>query len=405
MKKILLVGNLYALAKKLSSYGAKVFAAPGSEEMREFAECVDLREDDTTGLLKFAAENEIDLTVAVSEKAIKSDIVSVFQANEMPVFGPSEKSANFAISKAQGKRFLYKLHAPTPKFGIFEKPQLAFDYLKEANYPLVVRCDNNDISLDRLCCLNFETAKNFAEELFMRGEERVVTEEYAFGHEFTLYAVTDGYHALPLAVVHNFKFTESGDGGLLTSGVGAYVPDYRVPESIIEKLFKNVILNALNSLEKRGMPYSGILGVEAVMTDEDSYTCLEFKPFLQEFDAQAVLNSVDENLIELFEACANGSFADEYEDILTNDNCSVSCVVKSRTDGQVIPNLELAESAVSFQGAAKNKYFEYISAKGNNFVLTSCAKTFSRAKKMLAEDLELVKFDGMKYRKDIAESR
>ena len=280
MKKILLVGNLYALAERFASYGAKVFAAPGSEEMSKFAECVDLREDDTTGLLKFAVENEIDLTVAVSEKAIKSDIASVFQANEKLIFAPSEKSANFAISKAQGKRFLYKLHAPTPKFGIFEKPQLAFEYLKDANYPLVVRCDNNDIALDRLCCLNFETAKNFAEELFMRGEERVVTEEYAFGHEFTLYAVTDGYHALPLAVVHNFKFTESGDGGLLTSGVGAYVPDYKVPESIIGELFKNVVVKALESLEKRGMPYSGILGVDAVMTDENSYTCLEFKPFL-----------------------------------------------------------------------------------------------------------------------------
>ncbi len=405
MKKILLAGNSYALAEKLASYGTEVYVAPGSPMMEDFAHCVDLRDDDASGLLKFAVENEIDLAVAVSENAIKSDIASVFQANEKLIFAPAAKSADFAVSKSQGKRFLYKLHAPTPKFGIFEKQQLALDYLKDANYPLVVRCDNNNAACDRLCCLNFETAKTFTEELFFRGEEKVVVEEYAAGHEFTLYAVTDGYHALPLAVVHNFKFTESGDGGLLTSGVGAYVPDYKVPEEIVEKLFKNVVVNALKSLEKRGMPYTGILGIDAVMTDENSYTCLEFKPFLQDFDAQAVLNSVDENLIELFEACANGSFADEYEDILTNDGCSVSCVVKSRTGGQVIPNLDITDSEVSFQDASKNKYFEYISAKGNNFVLTSCAKTFSRAKKILADDLALVRFDGMKYRKDIAESR
>ena len=402
MKKILLVGNLYALAEKLASYGAKVFVAPGNPMMQEFAQCVDIREDSAEELLKFAVENEIDLTIAVSDSAIKSDIASVFQANEKLIFAPTAKSANFAINKSQGKRFLYKLHAPTPKFGIFEKLPLALDYLKDANYPLVVRCDNNNASLDRLCCTNFENAKNFTEELFLRGEEKVVIEEYAPGHEFTLYVVTDGYHAIPLSVVHNFKFTEDGDGGLLTSGVGAYVPDYKVPEEIIQKLFKNVVLNAINSLEKRGMPYLGILGIDAVMTDSDSYTCLEFKPFLQDFDAQAVLNMIDENSIELFEACANGFFADEYEDILTNDNCSVSCLVKSRTEGKVIPNLDAVDSKVSFLAAYKNNYFEYVSAKGNNFVLTSCAKTFSRAKKILAEDLELIKFDGMKYRKDIS---
>ncbi len=404
MKKILIVGNLYALVERLHSYGVKIYAAPGSSVMQEFAECVDIREDDADTLLKFAVENEIDLTIAVSEKAIKSDIAALFQANEKSVFAPTAQSAAIALSKSQGKRFLYKLHAPTPKFGIFEKLQLALEYLKEANYPLIVRCDVNNYSKDRLCCLNYESAKIFTEELFLRGEAKVVIEEYAYGHEFTLYAVTDGYHALPFAVVNNFKFTENGNGGVLTSGIGAYVPDYRVSENILEKVFKEVILNALNSLKKRGMPYLGIIGVDVVLSDPDNYTCLEFKPFLQDFDAQAVLNSVDENLIELFEACANGFFADEYEDILTNDNCSVSCVVKARVSDKVIPNLDLADSKVSFTGASKNKYFEYITAAGNNFVLTSCAKTFSRAKKILKDDLELLKFDGMKYRSDIFET-
>ena len=107
MKKILLVGNLYALAERFASYGAKVFAAPGSEEMSKFAECVDLREDDTTGLLKFAVENEIDLTVAVSEKAIKSDIASVFQANEKLIFATClwQKPVGFLAWRLRDRRF------------------------------------------------------------------------------------------------------------------------------------------------------------------------------------------------------------------------------------------------------------------------------------------------------------
>lgn len=401
MKKILLAGNSYALAKRLSKDAEKVFAAPGGQMFDDFCESVDIREDDTEALLKFAVENDVDLTVAVSEKAIAADIASTFSENGKAVFAPSAKSANFALSKSQGKRFLYKLHAPTPRFGIYEKLPLALDYLANAAYPLVVRFDNNGNNLDRLCCTSFENAKLFAEELFLRGEERVVIEEYVYGHEFSMYVVTDGYHAIPLTTVANYKFTESGDGGLLTSGVGGYAPDYKIPDVILTKLFKNVILNALSSLEKRGMPYVGILGVDAVLTSEDSYSVLEFKPFLQNFDAQAVLNLVDENLTELFEACANGFFADEYEDILINDNFSVSCLIKSRQEEKIIPNLDIVDSEVSFINTSKNKYFEYLSSKGDNFVLTSCAKTLSRAKKNLAEDIDLIKFDGMKYRSDI----
>lgn len=400
-KKILIAGNSYALAKRLSKKVEKVYVAPGSPMMKEFAECVDIREDNAAELLNFVLENDIDLTIAVSDKAIKSDIASFFQANGKLIFAPSAQSANFAISKSLGKRFLYKLHAPTPRFGIYEKLQLAVEYLKTAEYPLVVRCDVNDYACDRLCCTTFENAKRFTEELFARGESRVVIEEYVYGHEFTMYVVTDGYHAIPLTLTANYKFTEDGDGGLLTSGVGAYVPAYKVPVEVQEKLFKNVVLNALSALEKKGTPYLGILGVDAVYTGGNSYSVLEFKPFLQDFDAQAVLNVIDENLVDLFEACANGFFADEYEDIITNDNVSVSCLVKSRIEGKVIPDLENSDSEISFLGTVRNKYFEYISSKGNNLVLTACAKTLSRAKKILAEDLEHIKFDGMKYRKDI----
>jgi len=392
-KKILIVGNLYSLAQKLSREVEKVFVAPGTSAMMEFAECVDIREDSTIELLNFALENDIDLTIAVSEKAIAADIATVFQANERLIFAPSAQSADFAISKSQGKRFLYKLQAPTPKFGIYEKLPLAIDYLKDANYPLVVRADNSVDLNDRLCCTNFERAKYFTEELFSSGESKVVIEEYLYGHEFTIYVVTDGYHAIPINTVHNFKFTENGDGGFLTSGVGAYVPDYKVPKEILNNIFDNVILKALNTLERRGTPYLGILGVDVVIND--SYSILEFKPFLQDFDAQAVLNSVDEDLIDLFEACANGFFADEYEDILVNDNVSVSCLVKSRKANSVIPSMSLLESQVSLFSCGN------LSSAGDNFVLTACAKTLRRAKEILKEDLQLIEFDGMKYRSDI----
>ncbi len=399
-KKILIVGNLYALTKFISTKVEKVYVAPGNSMMSEFAECIDIREDNPEELLKFVVDNDIDLTVAVSKKAILSGISDVFQANGELIFAPSAKSAEFAIYKSAAKRFLYKLRVPTPRFGIFEKLPLALDYLKEVSYPLIIKSDCDDSVMS--CCCTYEHAKVFVEDLFLCGERKVIIEEYLYGNRFTMYVVTDGYHAIPLTTVRNYNFSDSCNGGIFTSGVGAYVPDYKVSIDVQNEIFKNVFLNVINSLERKSVPYMGILGADIILT-ENGYSVIEFKPFFQNIDCQAVLNCIDEDLIELFEACANGFFADEYEDILMNDNVSVSCLVSSRKEQVVIPNVENLDSEVSFLNVQKNKYFEYVSSKGNNLVLTACAKTFSRAKQILSEDLSHIMFESMKYRKDICE--
>lgn len=405
-KKILIVGNSakeYALARKLATYDCEIFVIPGNSSMMDIAKCVDIREDKVQEILEFVLENAIDLTVVSSELAIKNDIASVFQANEQLIFAPTAQSASFALSRSVGKRFLYKLRIPTPRFAIFDKLQLAVDYLKTANMPQVIRTDENLNTADRLVCSTFINAKTFVEDLFSRDEKKVVLEDYVYGHEFTFYAVTDGYSALPLMTVANYKFMENGNGGILTSGTGAFAPDYKVSKDIETSIMNNVVVKVLQALERKGTPYLGILGIDCVLMPDGQYVVLNFKPFLSDHDADAVLNLVDENLLNLFAACAVGSFADDYEKLNVSDNSSVSCVVSSRQEGKVIKGLDLVDSDIAHFGVKQNKYLEYETIKGKNFVLTRTAKTLSRARKHLYEDIEVIKFDGKKYRNDICE--
>lgn len=405
-KKILIVGNSakeYALARKLASYECEIFVIPGNASMMDIAKCVDIREDKVQEILEFVLENAIDLTVVSSELAIKNDIASVFQANEQLIFAPTAQSASFALSRSVGKRFLYKLRIPTPRFAIFDKLQLAVDYLKTANMPQVIRTDENLNTADRLVCSTFINAKTFVEDLFSKDEKKVVLEDYVYGHEFTFYAVTDGYSALPLMTVANYKFMENGNGGILTSGTGAFAPDYKVSSDIENSIMNDVVIKVLQALERKGTPYLGILGMDCVLMPDGQYVVLNFKPFLSDHDADAVLNLVDENLLNLFAACAVGSFADDYEKLNVSDNSSVSCVVSSRQEGKVINGLELVDSDIAHFGVTQNKYLEYETIKGKNFVLTRTAKTLSRARKHLYEDIEVIKFDGKKYRNDICE--
>lgn len=407
-KKILIVGNSakeYALAKKFLDCPEveKVFAAPGNQAMKEFAEVVDIREDNPAELLEFAMENAIDLTVVCSETAIKSDISTLFQTNGQMIFAPSAQSANIAISKSAGKKFFYKLHIPTPRFGIFEKQQLALDYVKNCNLPIVIRTDESSAKADRQVCSTAQSARIFVEDLFLSNEKKVLLEDYVYGHEFIYYVITDGYHVLPLSVCANYKFMLDGNGGLLTPGMGCFCPDYKLSKNVQFRLF-GIVKQVLNSLERRGTPYLGILGIEGVLTSEDKFTVLEFKSFLQDHDAQAVLNLLNDNIYTLFQACAVGSFADDYEKLDLSEHSSVSCVLSSgKLSGSVIDGLDNIEDDVDVNhfNTVKNNYLEYVTTGGRAVVLTKTASTLSRARELLYDNIEVINFSGKKYRKDI----
>lgn len=405
-KKVLIVGNSakeYALVKKFKNYDCDIFVLSGNSAISELAECVDIREENVQEVLEYVLENAIDLTIVTSEVAIKNNIAELFQTNNQLIFCPTAQSAQFTLSRSAGKRFLYKLRIPTPRFGIFDKLPLAIDYLKNAPMPQVIRADENSNSADRLVCTTFAASKTFVEDLFNKDENKVVLEDYVYGHEFTIYVVTDGYSALHLATVANYKFAEDGDGGILTSGVGAYTPDYKISSDIENSVMQNVVERVLASLQRKETPYLGVLGIDCVLTTDGSFVTLDFKPFLSDHDAEAVLNLVDENLLTLFEACAVGSFADDYEKIDVSDNSSVSCVISSRKKGEIIKGLELVESDITHFATTKNKYFEYETVEGKTLVLTKTAKTLSRARKHLYEDVELISFSGKKCRNDICE--
>ena len=405
-KKVLIVGNSakeYALVKKFKNYDCDIFVLSGNSAISELAECVDIREENVQEILEYVLENAIDLSIVTSEVAIKNNIAELFQTNNQLIFCPTAQSAQFTLSRSAGKRFLYKLRIPTPRFGIFDKLPLAIDYLKNAPMPQVIRADENSNSADRLVCTTFVASKTFVEDLFNKDENKVVLEDYVYGHEFTIYVVTDGYSALHLATVANYKFAEDGDGGILTSGVGAYTPDYKISSDIENSVMQNVVERVLASLQRKETPYLGVLGIDCVLTTDGNFVTLDFKPFLSDHDAEAVLNLVDENLLTLFEACAVGSFADDYEKIDVSDNSSVSCVISSRKKGEIIKGLELVESDITHFATTKNKYFEYETVEGKTLVLTKTAKTLSRARKHLYEDVELISFSGKKCRNDICE--
>ena len=408
-KNILIIGKSakeYALAQKLSKTNniGNIYVASGNDAMKDFATCVDIREDDVAGLLDFAMENAVDLTICSSEKAIRANVVGIFQENGQMIFGSTAESAQIAINKSTGKKFLYKLHVPTARFGIFEKPQQAVDYVRNSMLPVVVKTDEHRNSNGTMICSATSIAKSFIEDCFIRNEKRVIIEDFVYGHEFSYYVTTDGYHAIPLSSVGNYKFVLDGDGGLLTPGMGAYIPDYKITRNVEQYIMQEIIFPALDSLDQKGTPYVGILGIDCVLTPDNEVVALEFNPFLQDHDCQGVLSTIEDNLFDIMYACVVGSFADDYEYINTKDEVSVSCVLSAgnKTDKVIsgLDNLD-EDTLVAHFNTRKNEYLEYLTTGDRTLVVTKNAKTYTFATDALYDEVAQIEFEGKTHRKDL----
>ena len=406
-KNLLIIGNSAkecSLAKIFSKQ-FNVFVAPGNDDISEFANIVDIRENNVTELVDFALENDIAFTVCSSEIAIKADVANIFENNNLRIFAPTASAANFATSKAIGKKLMYKLKIPTPRFGIFEKKQLAFDYLKNCNMPIVIKTDNHKPNNAVMVCPTESIAKAFIEDCFFSDEDKVIIEEYINGINFSLYVITDGYKVLPIGSAVDYKYTLDGDGGILTQGMGAYAPFTKLTDDHIAYLISEIAYPLIDSLEKQGNPYIGIIGIDGILTPEDTIAIIECNTFLKNHDAQCILSLIDFDIYKLMEACTIGSFSDDFNYIPIKDEFAISGVLSSgKFKNSIIQGLDDLQdnTDIAHLNTKKNEYLEYETQGDRTLVVTKFAKTLSRAKTGLYEELEFIKFDGKQYRKDIA---
>ena len=405
-KKILIIGNgakEYALARKLSE-NYEIYVTPSGDAIKEFVTCLDIREDNVKELLEFVMENGIDLTIPCSVTSIKSDIVSKFTENKQQVFAPSANAAEITYNKVLAKKTLYKLRIPTPKFGIFEKQNQAMDYIKNQQIPFVMKTNDSNSAV---IITSSGTAKNIAEMVYAEKDKRLIIEDYVYGTPFFFYTLTDGYKALPIGNSLAYKHSLDGDGGQLTSGMGACIPNCKLTIEHEYFIMDNVIYPVLEYLDKAGKPYLGILGVNGIITDDGEISVLGWQSFLQDCDAAGILEGIDDDLYDLFEACIIGSFSDEVNSINLNDKLSVSLVLNCTNkvnNSNIINGLDNLDedTLISFYPSVKkNKYLEYEAENGPLMVLTGLGYTYSSASEKVYSDAEDIQYSGKFHRKDI----
>ncbi|MHB8231851.1 MAG: phosphoribosylamine--glycine ligase [bacterium] len=418
--KILVIGSggresaiIYAI--KNSKKNTEVYCAPGNGGTSDAAVNIPLKQDDIEGLLSFALENKIDLTVVGPEVPLSMGIVDKFTKAELKIFGPDKNASLLESSKKYAKDFLKRNSIKTADYMSFTDYAAASDFIKKKLHPVVIKASGLAAGKGVFISKGLEESKNilnsiFNEKIFGKSGETVIIEDYISGFELSYMVITDGISYKPLITSMDYKKIHDGDTGENTGGMGAVTPNPYVSDSLIGKINKTVIEPTLQGLKNEGINYKGVL-YAGVMIQNDEIYVLEFNVRFGDPETQAILIRLESDIIDLFFSVINGNLKD-YELVFDN-NKSVCLVLSSagypgeyKTGYEIsfdrLKNTGCAEGAeyAIFHAGTKKTDGKYYTAGGR--VLNICAK--GKMPEIINAVYDIAKktnFENKYYRKDI----
>jgi phosphoribosylamine--glycine ligase len=413
--KVLVVGGggrEHALVWKLkqSPRVSKIYCAPGNAGIARDADCINIKADDVQGLLDFARNNNIGLTVVGPEAPLNAGIVDLFEAAGLKIFGPSKAAAEIEGSKVLAKEIMAKYGIPTASYAGFSDPAEAAAYIKQTGAPCVVKADGLAAGKGVIVAMDEESALEavrsiMVEKDFGAAGERLVVEECLVGEEVSILAFTDGVNVVPMVSSQDHKRAYDDDEGPNTGGMGAYAPAPVYTPEVHRKTMDEILAPMIRAMNSEGRTYRGVI-YAGLMVDEKGPKVLEFNARFGDPEAQPVLMLLETDLVDIIEAILD-SRLDQIE-IKLKAQASVCVVLASGgypcsyEKGKVIRGLEESgEEVVVFHAGTALKDGEIVTAGGRVLGVTAAGADIPSAIERAYAAAEKIHFDGMHYRHDV----
>ena len=418
--KILIVGSggrEHAIAWKVaqSPKAEKIYCAPGNAGIAEYAECVDIGAMEFEKLAAFAKEKEIDLTVVGMDDPLVGGIVDVFEAEGLRVFGPRKNAAILEGSKAFSKDLMKKYHIPTAAYENFTDPEKALAYLETAKFPIVLKADGLALGKGVLICQNLEEAKAGVKEIMLdkkfgsAGNEMVI-EEFMTGREVSVLSYVDGKTIKTMTSAQDHKRAKDGDQGLNTGGMGTFSPSPFYTEEVDAFCQKYVYQPPVDAMAAEGREFKGIIFFGLMLTEEGPKV-LEYNARFGDPEAQVVLPRMKNDIVDVFEACVDGTL--DQIDLQFEDNAAVCVVLASDgypvsyEKGYPIHGLEKfkgSDEYFVFHAGSKFKDGEIVTNGGRVLGVTAKGADLKQARANAYQAVELIEFENKYYRHDIGKA-
>ena len=334
--KILIVGGggrEHAIAWKLakSPKVEKMYCAPGNAGIAEVAECVNIGVMEFDKLVAFAKEQEIDLTVVAPDDPLAAGAVDAFEAAGLRAFGPRANAAILEGSKAFSKDLMKKYGIPTAAYETFNDPEKALAYLETAKMPIVLKADGLALGKGVLICKDLEEAKAGVKTLMMDKQfgsagDEIVIEEFMTGREVSVLSFVDGKTIRIMTSAQDHKRAKDGDQGLNTGGMGTFSPSPFYTPEVDAFCKEHIYQKTVDAMKAEGREFKGIIFFGLMLT-ADGPKVLEYNARFGDPETQVVLPRMKNDLVDLFEACIDGTL--DQIDLEFEDNAAVCVVLAS----------------------------------------------------------------------------
>lgn len=418
--KILVVGSggrEHALCWKIaqSKKADKIYCAPGNAGIAEVAQCVAIGAMEFEKLADFAEENEIDLTVIGMDDPLVGGVVDVFEERGLRIFGPRKNAAILEGSKAFSKDLMKKYHIPTAAYENFDDAEKALSYLETASFPIVLKADGLALGKGVLICNTLEEAKAgvksiMLDKAFGSAGNQMVIEEFMTGREVSVLSFVDGKTIKIMTSAQDHKRALDGDQGLNTGGMGTFSPSPFYTEEIDEFCQKYIYQPTVDAMRTEGREFKGIIFFGLMLTDKGPKV-LEYNARFGDPETQVVLPRMKNDIVEVFEACIDGTL--DRIDLEFEDNAAVCVVLASEgypvkyEKGLPISGLEAfkdQDSYFVFHAGTKSAEGKIVTNGGRVLGVTATGATLKEARANAYEATKWVTFDNKYCRSDIGKA-
>lgn len=334
--KVLIVGGggrEHAIAASVakSPKADQIYCAPGNAGIAEYAVCVPIGAMEFDKLVAFAKEKEIDLVIVGMDDPLVAGLVDEMEAAGIRTFGPRKNAAILEGSKAFSKDLMKKYHIPTAGYENFTDPEAALAYLENASYPIVLKADGLALGKGVLICQDLEEAKEGVKTIMLdkkfgtAGNEMVI-EEFMTGREVSVLSFVDGKTIKTMTSAQDHKRAGDGDTGLNTGGMGTFSPSPFYTKEVEAFCEQYIYQATVDAMAAEGREFKGVIFFGLMLT-ADGPKVLEYNARFGDPEAQVVLPRMKNDIIEVMEACIDGTL--DQVDLQFEDNAAVCVVLAS----------------------------------------------------------------------------
>ena len=419
--KVLIVGSggrehAIAMSVAKSSRVEKIYCAPGNGGIGQVAECGPIGAMEFEKLADFAEEHNIDFTIIGMDDPLVGGVVDVFEARGLKVFGPRKNAAILEGSKAFSKDLMKKYHIPTAAYEVFDDAKKALEYLESAKMPIVLKADGLALGKGVLICNTLEEAKAGVKEImedkkFGDAGKHMVVEEFMTGREVSVLSFVDGKTIKIMSSAQDHKRAGDGDTGLNTGGMGTFSPSPFYTKEVDAFCKEHIYQKTVDAMAAEGRPFCGVIFFGLMLTEEGPKV-LEYNARFGDPEAQVVLPRMKNDMIDVMEACVEGTL--DTVDLQFEDNAAVCVVLASQgypvsyEKGKKITgeeNFKGKEGYYCFHaGTKQNEAGEIVTNGGRVLGITAKGADLKEARKNAYNATEWISFENKYMRHDIGKA-